>query len=280
MGADSLSRESAEPALKGLAFGLARLSWSSSCFWGLRMRAEGFSIRSLYRQAVHSHAVCCPRASCEPPPRHAGARLMGLFDGLGSYDSEQRRAAVVRKQVQLLDEQIAEKERRKAQKEQERVREKQEEREQFRTPHAAQVQPASYHMQRPPEPAQFSVSPNAVPFAINLQAAPAPAQPSFLQQLQQQLLYQPLLQLPSLLSQPPQQQLPQLPALPKRSFWEVPSFDVSVRNPHAVLPSLPPKAPRAESVDSRRDAIASRMPSSASAVAAAILAYGLGSELV
>eukprot|EP00913_Durusdinium_trenchii_P030485 g28556.t1 len=44
---------------------------------------------------------------------------------------------------------------------------------------------------------------------------------------------------------------PQLPALPKRSFWEVPSFHVApARNPRAALPSLSPQ--RAESVESFR----------------------------
>jgi len=200
--------------------------------------------------------------------------LMGLWDGLGEYDSQERRNAICRRQAQMLDEQIAEKHRREALKDKARKRELEEEREQFRpkkepssqaTPKQDYAQWQPYQPYQPPAPQapQFSVSPpagagaGARPHAFNMaQAAragttqPQMQQPSFLQQLHQQLLYQPLMQLPGLLAQPVQQQLPQLPALPKRSFWEVPSFQVPPRP--AALPSLPQ---RAESVDSfRRDA--------------------------
>lgn len=166
----------------------------------------------------------------------------------------------------MLDEQIAEKHRREALKEKNRQRELQEEREQFRrappaaaappreapAPREAPWAPAGAPGWMPYQAPQFSVSPTpAVPFALKIPPPPQQQQPSFLQQLHQQLLYQPLMQLPSLLAQPPQQQLPQLPALPKRSFWEVPSFHVApARNPRAALPSLSPQ--RAESVESFR----------------------------
>jgi len=222
---------------------------------------------------------------------------MGLFDGLGEHDNQQRRAAMVRRQAQMLDEQIAERDIRRANQAKARQRELQEERDQFQPKpqqlHAAPA-PMPQHLpgemqqqqqqlqqllqqqlQQPPPQAmqpQFSVSPPAWnaprPMAFNPlpQAVlkPPPQQPSFLQQLQHQFLYQPLLQLPGLLSQPPQQQLPQLPSLPKRSFWEVPSFDAAsspVRGAHSeVAPSLsPPKRPpRAESVDSWQPPLARR----------------------
>lgn len=189
---------------------------------------------------------------------------MGLWDGLGEYDSQERRNAICRRQAQMLDEQIAEKHRRE---EKVRQRELEEERQQFRPKNEPQSQAPQqpwqpYQPYEPPPPAQqqFSVSPPAAarPFAFNMaQAARAQApqqmQPSFLQQLHQQLLYQPLMQLPSLLAQPPQQQLPQLPPLPKHSFWEVPSFQLP-QLPPAALPSL---QQRAESVDSFRREVAS-----------------------
>lgn len=195
---------------------------------------------------------------------------MGLWDGLGEYDSQERRNAICRRQAQMLDEQIAEKHRRE---EKARQRELEEERQQSRPKNEPQSQAPQqpwqpYQPYEPPPPAaaqqQFSVSPPAAarPFAFNMaQAARAQApqqmQPSFLQQLHQQLLYQPLMQLPSLLAQPPQQQLPQLPPLPKHSFWEVPSFQLP-QLPPAALPSLQPQ--RAESVDSFRREVAPSAP--------------------
>eukprot|EP00435_Cladocopium_sp_Y103_P007037 s3961_g2.t1 len=218
-----------------------------------------------------------------PPLAPFRVLLMGLWDGLGEYDSQERRNAICRRQAQMLDEQIAEKHRREALKEKARQRELEEERQQFRPKNEPQSQAPQqpwqpYQPYEPPPPAaaqqQFSVSPPAAarPLAFNMaqaarlvawvaleegamevlreaQVAPQQMQPSFLQQLHQQLLYQPLMQLPSLLAQPPQQQLPQLPPLPKHSFWEVPSFQLP-QLPPAALPSLPPQ--RAESVDSFR----------------------------
>eukprot|EP00930_Biecheleria_cincta_P105279 TRINITY_DN9791_c0_g1_i2.p1 TRINITY_DN9791_c0_g1~~TRINITY_DN9791_c0_g1_i2.p1 ORF type:complete len:1133 (+),score=162.06 TRINITY_DN9791_c0_g1_i2:196-3594(+) len=189
---------------------------------------------------------------------------MGLFDGLGENDADKRRAAVVRRQAQLLDEQIAEKQRGKRGAASSRRDEKAYLIELFERDEPASRQlsqsPSVPRVQPPPQ-SQIQLAPQAPsvpaqqPFhyqqqfwanQVHSQVIPnrSSGQQAFMQQLQNELLNQPVIQLPSLLSQPLQPQLPKLPALPsarvRLQSWESPLGSVGAAPRPASLPPAHP----------------------------------------
>jgi len=195
---------------------------------------------------------------------------MGLFDGFGEYDNK-RKADVQRRQAALLDEQIAEKQQRRAAKEAAKDRNAvaRQEKELYA---AVQQQVQVQQEQSVPFPqSQVGQQLRQVPLLpIASQPiwgqVPAFKQPQpqilqqqpFFQQLQNQLLQQPVMQLPSLLAMPIGQQLPPLPAMPaKHQFnpWEAPRIDLSNPSPppqlawQPAVQAAPQKAKRRPEVD-------------------------------
>lgn len=207
---------------------------------------------------------------------------MGLFDGLGEDDAEKRRANVVRRQCQLLDEQIAEKQalkggRGRRQDEKAYLRELFERDEspnrqmnqspsrgRMGPPPQSQIQlarqPPALEQPLAPVPVpqplhyqqQYWMNNPAPPSSLNLHNQVVPGRPSghqaFLQQLHQEMLNQPVMQLPSLLAQPLQPQLPKLPALPSAKAmlqtWEAPPRPASL--PPALMSRQTPTVPESD----------------------------------
>jgi len=207
---------------------------------------------------------------------------MGLFDGLGENDADKRRVAVMRRQAQLLDEQIAEKQRSKrggtGQQRDEKAylcelfeRDASPPRQLNQSPSIPRVQPPPQsQMQLAPQAPSAPVQQhfhyqqqlwaNQAPAGFNMynQVSPnrSPGQQAFMQQLQNELLNQPVMQLPSLLSQPLQPQLPKLPELPSTRArlqpWEALLGFVGAQPRPASLPPAYParQKPIAPELDS------------------------------
>ncbi|CAE8711993.1 unnamed protein product [Polarella glacialis] len=188
---------------------------------------------------------------------------MGLFDGLGENDSPHRKAAVMRRQKELLEEQIADNQRRK-------ISARGVERERDRNEQAASMQPESrqppplqqqqqqqswqqqQHQQQSWQQQQHQQQQQQQGWQQGLQQ-PLPnwqqalwQQPAskqfqlnqpFLQQIQRPVpAPQHLIQLPNLLMQPLQQQLPQLPPLgsikPKWNSFDAPQPNQQPNQPY------------------------------------------------
>jgi len=193
---------------------------------------------------------------------------MGLFDGLGAYDNDKRKADIQRRQAALLDEQIAEKQQRRAAREAAKDRNaaaRQEQELYAAAQQQAQQQesvpfPQSQVGQQLPQVPLLPVASQPMwgqaPAFKQLLQPQIPQQQPFFQQLQNQLLQQPVMQLPSLLAMPIGQQLPPLPTMPakpKFNPWEAPRIDLSNPSPQmAWQPAVqvaPQKAKRRPEVD-------------------------------